>query len=417
MEPTTRSRTLLFVSYRDSTPRTARTPSTNAFYPDDADDDEHDRLIPAGPSSPSRSSHVALDVDLPPPWVDVSDQVQDILATTQTKISTLDKLHAKHVLPGFADRSLEEREIESRTTDITRDFRRCQSLIQGISASKNTHAFPPKKGQRPTRHEELAAQNVQRALAAKVQELSATFRKKQRVYLETLQGHAIKNQDLLVASGAVQPAIGGSEAMTELYEDVKIASRGQNTQLLYDQELEEVPDVDLQQRDREITEIARSIGQLAELFKEMSALVIDQGTVLDSIEYNIEQTAVEMHDAVKELKMAEGYQKNTGRRKCIFLLLLIIFGLIIVLIFKPRRHSSSSSSLPSSASTSVPSSMNEKVEEDGQLPPLPLISLSPQPISRVMRNRMIRREEATAANDYWENMERLISVLGYSHSK
>ena len=38
-----------------------------------------------------------------------------------------------------------------------------------------------------------------------------------------LQGHAIKNQDLLVASGAVQPAIGGSEAMTELYEDVKIA--------------------------------------------------------------------------------------------------------------------------------------------------------------------------------------------------
>ena len=67
-----------------------------------------------------------------------------------------------------------------------------------------------------------------------------------------------------------------------------------------------MPDVDLQQRDREITEIARSIGQLAELFKEMSALVIDQGTVLDSIEYNIEQTAVEMHDAVKDLKMAEG---------------------------------------------------------------------------------------------------------------
>ena len=84
--------------------------------------------------------------------------------------------------------------------------------------------------------------------------------------------------------------------------------------------------------------------------------------------------------------------------------------MIIVLIFKPRRHSSSSSSSPSSASTSVPSSMNEKVEEDGQLPPLPLISLSPQPISRVMRNRMIRREEATAANDYWESSNYLFFV-------
>ena len=32
------------------------------------------------------------------------------------------------------------------------------------------------------------------------------------------------------------------------------------------------------------------------------------------------------------------YQKNTGKRKCIFLLALVIFGLVVVLIFKPRRH-------------------------------------------------------------------------------
>ena len=93
-------------------------------------------------------------------------------------------------------------------------------------------------------------------------------------------------------------------------------------------------------------------------------MVIDQGTLLDSVEYNIEQTAVEVSQAVKELDVATQsvlfdviftskypdhaicvaclplfrYQKNTGRRSCIFLLLLIIFGLIIVLIFKPRRH-------------------------------------------------------------------------------
>lgn len=32
----------------------------------------------------------------------------------------LDKLHAKHLLPGFKDRTLEEREIEAVATDITR---------------------------------------------------------------------------------------------------------------------------------------------------------------------------------------------------------------------------------------------------------------------------------------------------------
>ncbi len=127
-----------------------------------------------------------------------------------------------------------------------------------------------------------------------------------------------------------------------------------------DQELL-TPDFDIRQRDRELTEIAKSIASLAELFKDLSVLVIDQGTLLDSIEYNIEQTAVQMSEAVKELNVATRcvgsggqtivvliidlflvplgrYQKNTGRRKCIFLLLLIIFGLILVLIFKPRRH-------------------------------------------------------------------------------
>lgn len=62
--------------------------------------------------------------------------------------------------------------------------------------------------------------------------------------------------------------------------------------------------VDLRTRDRELTEIAKSIASLAELFKDLSVLVIDQGTLLDSVEYNIEQTAVQVKDAVQELDTA-----------------------------------------------------------------------------------------------------------------
>ena len=35
-------------------------------------------------------------------------------------VAALDKLHAKHVLPGFADRSSEEREIEVATSEVTK---------------------------------------------------------------------------------------------------------------------------------------------------------------------------------------------------------------------------------------------------------------------------------------------------------
>ncbi|KAL0955920.1 hypothetical protein HGRIS_002111 [Hohenbuehelia grisea] len=318
-EPTTRSRTLLFLSYRDSQARSSRFTRhrTDAYADDDVPDDEHEGLI----------AHPAQDLALPPKWVDITEQVEDILAGTQAKISSLEKLHAKHVLPGFTDRSFEEQEIEAATTDITRDFRKCQSLIQKIGTmAAAPHAFPPTSTS--NRHETLAAKNVQRGLAAKVQDLSALFRKKQRVYMEKLQGHAIKNQDLLIASGTI--SLKGSDGMSAVDDDVAAA---QNQTQAFVGETR-----NLQARDRELAEIAKSIAQLAELFKDLSALVIDQGTLLDSVEYNIEQTAVQMQDAVRELDTATKYQKNTGRRKCIFLLLLIIFGLIVVLIFKPKRH-------------------------------------------------------------------------------
>jgi syntaxin 16 len=279
---------------------------------------------------------------LPPKWVDLSEQVEEILGGTQAKIITLEKLHAKHVLPGFADRTAEEREIEAATTEITKDFRRCHTLIQRIGTEQG-HSFPPSA--QKTQFQVLAAKNVQRGLAARVQELSSTFRKKQRVYMERLQGHAIKNQDLLIASGTISSR--GSEGLTAVDEDVEAAQA---------QILDNIQDHDLRVRDRELTEIANSIASLAELFKDLSVLVIDQGTLLDSIEYNIEQTSVEMAEAVKELNHATRYQKNTGRRKLIFLLLLIIFGLIVVLIFKPRRPSSLDSppTQDSMASTDIP---------------------------------------------------------------
>jgi len=105
---------------------------------------------------------------------------------------------------------------------------------------------------------------------------------------------------------------------------------------------------------------------------------------LDSVEYNIEVVGREMKGAVEELEQATTYQKNTGRRKCIFLLMLICVGLVvswppslflllifiveltlppsrcpvqIVLIYKPRSHSSSPSTPPPTPPIPIPTSI------------------------------------------------------------
>ena len=122
---------------------------------------------------------------LPPRWLDIQDEVTDLLSSIALKASELDKLHQKHVLPGFDDEAVkaqEERTIERKTQEITRGFHDCQSAIQRIEGMVREG----KRQGQASRAEETMARNIQIHLAARVQEASATFRKKQSTYLRSM---------------------------------------------------------------------------------------------------------------------------------------------------------------------------------------------------------------------------------------
>lgn len=117
---------------------------------------------------------------LPPRWADISDEVTDLLADIAKKSQTLERLHQKHVLPGFNDddaKKAEEREIERLTQAITKGFHDCHRCIQKVDRMV-------KEGNM-TRAEETMAANIQTSLATRVQEASAGFRKKQSAYLKS----------------------------------------------------------------------------------------------------------------------------------------------------------------------------------------------------------------------------------------
>lgn len=88
--------------------------------------------------------------------------------------------------------------------------------------------------------------------------------------------------------------------------------------------------------DQEITRIAKSIEELASTFKELSVLVIDQGTILDRSR-NMESAVTIAGEGVKHLQAAEEHQKSAMSVKCILALCVLIVVMVGILIWK---HSS-----------------------------------------------------------------------------
>eukprot|EP00640_Fibrocapsa_japonica_P005698 CAMPEP_0113941088 /NCGR_PEP_ID=MMETSP1339-20121228/7088_1 /TAXON_ID=94617 /ORGANISM="Fibrocapsa japonica" /LENGTH=95 /DNA_ID=CAMNT_0000945135 /DNA_START=1 /DNA_END=288 /DNA_ORIENTATION=+ /assembly_acc=CAM_ASM_000762 len=94
----------------------------------------------------------------------------------------------------------------------------------------------------------------------------------------------------------------------------------------------------VQDRDEEITKIVKSIQELSTIFKELAVLVIDQGTILDRIDFNMEQVVEHTKEGITQLEKAEAYQKSSHPIKCIAVLLVLIAIMLTILILKHRKR-------------------------------------------------------------------------------
>ena len=73
---------------------------------------------------------------------------------------------------------------------------------------------------------------------------------------------------------------------------------------------------------------------VAEHVGEVQVLVVEQGSMLDRIDYNIECTVSAMKDGHQELHKAEEYQKSRGTMMCVLMLMVVIVILFAILLFK-----------------------------------------------------------------------------------
>ena len=68
--------------------------------------------------------------------------------------------------------------------------------------------------------------------------------------------------------------------------------------------------------------------------QSLSTMVVEQGTILDRIDYNLECAEVNMEQAISELRKTEQTIKYTRTMYCMLFLCVMILASLLVLVLK-----------------------------------------------------------------------------------
>ncbi|CCF59979.1 hypothetical protein KAFR_0I01990 [Kazachstania africana CBS 2517] len=325
-----RDRTNLFLSYRRTFSHFADSLGTkNNNINDEFVGDGNDIELESYPMI----THNQENNTLPPLFVDIARDIDEYLDQTNRRMEQLMKLYRKNSLPGFEDNTKDEKMIEELSIKILELFQRCYNVIKKLKTIFQEQFL---QGKQLNKSELIILDNLTKQYADKIQWESNKFRILQNNYLKYLNKDDLKpilpknNKESSQLLLLEEENVGGKERL-----DRDIESYSRHT--LQTQMNKRSNERYLQERDEEITKLATSVFEVSTIFKEMQHLIIDQGTIVDRIDYNLENTVIELKSANRELDKATHYQKRTQKCKIILFLSLCVLVLFFLVMLKPHN--------------------------------------------------------------------------------
>ena len=157
---------------------------------------------------------------------------------------------------------------------------------------------------------------------------SKKYKLNQELYLK-------KCEELVIEEDEEDKELNNNYEMNEISTtSSEIMENMQNKNLNDNFLMKEEPDILLQERDKEVDTIVKSVNNLHEMFKDMNVLVNEQGTILDRIDYNIDIGFDNVLKAKKKINTANESRKGSCFRNAIIILMITIFVESIILLFK-----------------------------------------------------------------------------------
>ncbi|KAH8343392.1 syntaxin-16 [Drosophila kikkawai] len=354
---TSRNLTEVFVIMRNNA-------SKNRSHYDDRRGSDAERLLKHSVREAEEGLELQDDYGTPPTWLDKFEEAQYTMSKIKPKLDELGSLHARHLLrPAFDDKQDDECDIEVLSQNISKLITSTHRHIQCVRSSLGVGS---KVEQR------LTANAVHCALL-QLQELTFKFRASQNAYLMQLNSREERSQKYFDDGGGagdvftnvelgeqggvnnfvdsfdnfLQPAVNGGltaagklgggnaylfeddeQAIDDHFQRPPTSRMTQQQLLLFEEENTRLA----QHREEEVTKIVKSIYDLNDIFKDLGHMVQEQGTVLDRIDYNVEQTQTRVSEGLRQLHKAEMYQRK-NRKMCIILVLAAVtFFMLLLLI-------------------------------------------------------------------------------------
>jgi len=186
--------------------------------------------------------------------------------------------------------------INSTVSEITDKIHECENSITALSLEKT--------------NDDMQAQlkdNIKLYLMTQFSEFTRHFKYNQEIYIRKYN------------------ELGGGEDL----------DRKDNNEIQNENYLLKTEKVNhLKRRDTELGELLNSMNNLTSTFRDLKNLVMEQGTVLDRIDYNIDISALNTAKGKQHLMKASELQKKSCFRNAMLTLVFIIFIESVILIMK-----------------------------------------------------------------------------------
>uniref|UniRef100_A0A0N5A573 t-SNARE coiled-coil homology domain-containing protein n=1 Tax=Parastrongyloides trichosuri TaxID=131310 RepID=A0A0N5A573_PARTI len=255
----------------------------------------------------------------PPDWVNMMDEIQYELTRIKTRIENCQELQNKYMgkpsLVNDEQNLIQQEKITFAADEVSSLLNHCKKLIVLLEESS----------ERDTPTVKILRKNVETALSQSLSELLTTFKTNQQKYFNYINSRSNNVSSFIVTPG---------DDFNNIFESSVLNQNDQFSEELNVMQIQQIMENETMSKEREkyIMDVSKSIYDLNSLFKDLAELVVNQGTILDRIDYNIENANIRVKSGLTNIRKADHYQRKNQKMKLIFILSIIVLVLLFLII-------------------------------------------------------------------------------------